>query len=104
MHRHGSYRSKRRGGKSIQRFCCPRCGLAYTVLPVGMVPYRSSVKELEDYFDQRPAVEHGMGAVRWPRTLERALRPWESTTAFVRCARSNDQPCQCHRRSDLATC
>jgi hypothetical protein len=75
MHRHGSYISKRRGGKPIERFCCPRCGLTCTVLPVGVVPYRSSsVKELEDYFDQRLAVEPVPGVVRKPRTLERALR------------------------------
>jgi hypothetical protein len=75
MHRHGSYISKRRGGKSIERFCCPRCGLTCTVLPVGMVPYRSSgVKELEDYLDQHLAIEAVTGAVRKPRILERALR------------------------------
>jgi hypothetical protein len=75
MHRHGSYISKRRGGKSMERFCCPRCGLTCTVLPIGMVPYRSSsVKELEDYFDQRLAVEAVRGAVRKPRILERGLR------------------------------
>lgn len=79
MHRHGSYSSKRRGGKPIERFCCPRCRLTCTVLPVGMVPYRgSSVKELQDHFDQRLAVEPVTGAVRWPRTLERALRDLES--------------------------
>lgn len=75
MHRHGSYSSKRRGGKSIERFCCPRCGITCTVLPVGMVPYRSSgVKELEDYFDQRLGFERVAAGVRKPRTLERALR------------------------------
>ena len=87
MHRHGSYISKRRGGKPIERFCCPRCGLTCTVLPVGVVPYRSSsVKELEDYFDQRLAVEPVTGAVRKPRTLVSDLeRPWEPTAASVRC-------------------
>jgi hypothetical protein len=79
MHRHGSYNSKRRGGKAIERFCCPRCGLTCTVLPVGMVPYRSSsVKELEDYFDQRLAVKQVTGAVARPRILERALKDLES--------------------------
>jgi hypothetical protein len=50
-------------------------GLPAQCCPVGMVPYRgSSVKELQDHFDQRLAVEPVTGAVRWPRTLERALR------------------------------
>lgn len=75
MHRHGSYISKRRGGKPIERFCCPRCGLTCTVLPLGMVPYRSSsVKELEEHFDQRFAVEPLTGSVPRPRALERALK------------------------------
>lgn len=75
MHRHGSYSSKRRGGKPIQRFCCPRCGLTCTVLPVGMVPYRSSsVKELEVQFDQRFAVEPVTGSGPRPRAMERALK------------------------------
>jgi hypothetical protein len=83
MHRHGSYSSKRRGGKSIERFCCPRCGLTCTVLPLGMVPYRgNSVKELEDYFDQRlgveMGVEHAAGAVRKPCTLEKTFRDLRS--------------------------
>jgi hypothetical protein len=79
MHRHGGYRSKRRGGARVERFCCPACRLTCTVLPAGMVPYRSSsVLELEQHFDQRLAAEPVAGAARRPRALERALRDFAS--------------------------
>jgi hypothetical protein len=44
-----------------------------------MVPYRTcSVKELEDHFDQRFAVEPLTGSVPRPRALERALKDLEN--------------------------
>jgi hypothetical protein len=58
MHRHGSYRRKRCGGTRVERFCCPVCRLSCTVLPAGLLPYRSSrVQELEQHFDQSLAAE-----------------------------------------------
>ena len=74
MHRHGSYRRKRCGGTRVERFCCPVCRLSCTVLPAGLLPYRSSrVQELEQHFDQRLAAEPVASAVQRPRALERAL-------------------------------
>jgi hypothetical protein len=74
MHRHGSYRRKRCGGAPVERFCCPICRLSCTVLPSGLLPYRSSpVQELEQHLDQRLAAEPAESAVQRPRVLERAL-------------------------------
>jgi hypothetical protein len=74
MHRHGSYRRKRCGGSRVERFCCPVCRLSCTVLPPGLLPYRSSsVPELEQHFDQRLAAEPVVSAAQRPRALERAL-------------------------------
>jgi hypothetical protein len=82
MHRHGSYHRKRCGGTRVERFCCPVCRLSCTVLPPGLLPYRSSsVQELEQHFDQRLAAEPVVSAVPRPRALARALsdfaRRWQ---------------------------
>jgi hypothetical protein len=94
MHRHGSYRRKRGGGARVERFCCPVCRLSCTVLPPGLLPYRSSsVQQLEQHFDQRLAVESVVSAVQRPRALERALqRLRPSPVAVVRPAGPPDQP------------
>jgi len=37
---------------AVQRFLCPRCGYTWSVIPAGMLPYRSvGVARLEEHMD-----------------------------------------------------
>jgi len=79
-HRHGTYRRYRgvEGAEvqDVQRYLCPRCGRTWSVIPAGMMPYRSlEVGRLEELADERlgmtgggarppPATENENGCIR----------------------------------------
>ena len=53
LHHHGHYMRGRKGDKrSIARWFCPRCRRTFSILPRGLLPYRSvTCAELQDAFD-----------------------------------------------------
>ena len=56
LQRHGSYEryGGPEGGQSVKvlRYICPRCGHTWSVIPEGMLPYRSvGVARLEQHLD-----------------------------------------------------
>jgi hypothetical protein len=112
MHRHGSYSSKRRGGKHIERFCCPRCRFTCTLLGLGMVPYRgSSVKELQNHFDQRLGFKPVADSLCRGRPLQRALRDFRGQRErlsdvfgqMIRPVKATLQQMWCHLRKTIGS-
>lgn len=84
LHRHGTYRRYRgvEGGEvqEVQRYVCPRCGRTWSVIPAGMMPYRSlEVARFEALTDARFGLAGG-GARPPPATenenecIRRALK------------------------------
>ena len=85
FHRHGVYRRYRgvEGGEvvEVKRYLCPRCGRTWSVIPAGMMAYRSmEVERMEELADERfgladgsarppPATEKEEGCIR--RALKR---------------------------------
>ena len=80
LHKHGIY-WRHRGVEGdervqVQRYLCPRCGHTWSVIPEGMMPYRSlEVARLEELADERfglagggarppPATEKEEGSIR----------------------------------------
>ena len=58
LQRHGSYERYRgaEGGEriAVPRYICPRCGHTWSVIPPGMLPYRSvGVVPLEQHLDEQ---------------------------------------------------
>lgn len=80
LHKHGTYRRYRgvEGAEvqHVQRYACPRCGRTWSVIPRGMMPYRSwEVERFEALLDDRfgltgggarppPATENENGCIR----------------------------------------
>lgn len=61
LHRNGSYQRYRRADGvervTVQLFVCPQCRLTVSVIPAGMLPYRSlPVATLEQHLDARTGV------------------------------------------------
>jgi len=66
LQRHGSYKRYRGPegdeGVAVQRYICPRCGHTWSVIPTGMLPYRSlGMARLERHLDEESSLA-GEGA------------------------------------------
>jgi hypothetical protein len=81
MHRHGSYRSKRRGAAAVERFCCPACRLTCTVCcrrawcPIAAEQRAATGTSFRSTLGSRA---RGQRDPQGPRALERALRDFAS--------------------------
>jgi hypothetical protein len=98
LHKHDTYQrlANTTGNDTVtvQRYRCPRCGATFSVIPAGMLPYRSlPVARLEEHLDTSHGVPRpvaGEGARPPPASevergcLERAARRLRGRIPFLR--------------------
>ena len=89
VHRHGTYeRNADPEGpeqESIQRYCCPLCGLTFSVLSAHRLPYRSiRAERLQAEFDKRAGIQT-QGLDPPPRVVEAGClqRAWSALTKRI---------------------